>query len=258
METAKSDRENTTKTRRLSPLIAAIAIPLLGFFCYGIPYITGISYHQSYLSGFGIPIDLFPNDPLDNLTASYIAFLIALQNLLPIILSPIAWAYGILIIGGLLIYAKLLDKISKAKTPEFASRIISNNPTLRKIFGTITISTSITFFVFLLPIALTPLLALPAIIGDYSAKISVKRDIEKFSTDCDNTKTERERCFSLRDKYGSVSTGYVIASSSSQIALYNQGHVGIYPIEGRSLETVLPNQKEKASNPDHPTPTPTP
>ncbi|MCP1644204.1 hypothetical protein [Pseudomonas citronellolis] len=247
--TNKNTAQNTKIAMLSKPLFAAILIPLLGFLCYGVPYITGLSYHQTYLNSFGIPIGLFPNNPIDNLTSSYIALIIALQDCLTLIKKPYAWIFATASIAALITYILILNKISNITIPENITKKLPKSKALRTPATILLISLTSSLLLLLIPITTTPFLSLPVLLGNYSAEIAAKRDKKNFIRGCQAQSRESDRCYTLRDKYTRIATGNIISTSDTRIAIFNDGAVEIYNLDGITLEMIIPSKNNTPASP---------
>ncbi|MFJ3052996.1 hypothetical protein [Pseudomonas nitroreducens] len=214
----------------------AAFISTLGVFLYSIIYITGLSYHQRYLSEYGVPFGLFPQQPTDYLIYAYMSIINALSKLLNPLTSYKAWLVLAGTIAALIIYAALLTRLAKS---EFLEKKLNGLESKKKTLWAIIItllSFSSAGVIVLAPAVLILLLALPTQLGSYGAKISVEYEKAEFEKGCKPTNQSTEYCHSIKDNSGTIISGHIISTSTTHIAIYSNNSSYIYPISGKTIE----------------------
>lgn len=232
---------HTEKTRKehsesYKLIIRAALIPATGVLLYSVTYIIGLSYHQAYLSEYGVPLDIFPKQPSDYLLYAYIATITALINIPDLFSSYKAWLTLTALFAAMLIYTVTLTLIFKSKTTE---RMLKDLDKRRKTGLTLAIailSASASGLTLTAPLAALLILILPVQLGGYSAKLVANKERESFKLGCKPQNNSREYCYSLKDNFSTIKEGYIIATSPTHIAIYNKEKSYIYLLSGKSIE----------------------
>lgn len=228
---------SSDESETLKFLIRAALIPTIGLLLYSITYMIGLSYHQAYLSEYGVPIDLFQKQPSDYFLYTYIATITALSNILDLITDYRIWLSLTGLIAATLLYILALLLISKSKRLEKKLEKLNKHKKTSIALVIAILSTSTSGLILSTPIAALLILALPVQLGGYSAKIVASKEKENFKLGCKPENNSKEYCYSLKDNYNTIKSGYIISISPNHIAIYNKGQSYIYPLTGKSLET---------------------
>lgn len=197
----------------------------------------GLSYHQAYLSEYGAPIDLFPKQPSDYFLYAYIATITALSNFLDLATNYKIWLSLTGFVAAVLLYTLAISLIAKSKRIEKSLEKLNKHKKTGLALAIAILSASISGLILSTPIAAFLLLALPVQLGGYSGKIVAAKEKENFKLGCKPEKNGKEYCYTLKDNYNKIKTGYIIALSPSHIAIFNREHLYIFLLAGKTLET---------------------
>lgn len=208
---------------------------------YGFSYTTGLVYHQTYLSRFDVPPDLFKQSTAEYFVFAYAALLELIPSWLEVITGgykPLALFFLLFFVGGGV--GLLLAIFFNTTQGKRLQTTLQNNKTLYiagGLFGipAITLAALIFFLCLLIFFAI-----LPAWIGSGGAEKAVARDKAKFSSTC-SSQVKNVRCMDLIDDEKLIATGYVLQASDRYIALLTATGVKILPLKERALQLHTPH-----------------
>jgi hypothetical protein len=220
----------------------SILVPVLSFFGYYAPYMVGLAYHQRLLSQFDIPPGLFPSDTRQVFTSAYQAILEVWVDWSKFAIHSYVVPVSFFVLGIAFIswFALHVHKRKKSEASESANRKPRSKwvqlPVLFLIFGIAVASLSVT-----LPIALFPLLALPASLGQQGAQLVVDRNLKLLAGGCGIENEKHIYCQAVVDKDKIIAVGFEIATSDTRIALYQPGQTKIVKLGDATIEVMRPD-----------------
>ncbi|WP_019362351.1 hypothetical protein [Pseudomonas asplenii] len=226
-------------TKPTSQFPWVLALPLLGFVGYAAPYVTGLIYWQDYLRGLSVPSGLFEAEARDYFVYAYVALIESLGNWTGIVRNPVVW---LIIAGTTLGLSAELVLIKKLETSTRIKSTIEKYTRNRYITLTsalFVLSALITTLLMLIPLILLPVMLLPGIIGEYGAKQTLKRDQEIFSKGCDFSGHAKKHCYVVKDGEKIVASGFLVATSGTRLAIYENGSPKIIPLKDYSVEILV-------------------
>lgn len=224
----------------------AILVPVLSFLGYYAPYVVGLAYHQRLLSLFDVPAGLFPSDSRQVFVSAYQATLEVWIDWTKFIVHSYAIPIGSFFIG-LVFLSWIALKARKRKTPPVEGSVARKTvpkwvvlPIAFLVFGIAVASLSVS-----LPIALYPLLALPATLGQQGAQLVFDRKQKLLEGGCGVENTEHVYCQAVVDKDKVIAVGFTIATSESRIALYQARHTKIVKLGDATIEVMPPEDYKR-------------
>lgn len=218
-----------------------ILIPTLGFLGYYAPYVMGLAYHQHLLSLYGIPTGLFESEPRQLFMYAYEAILVVFGHwrvfittnwyVIPgVFLSILLFTSELLLITWLNRKRMISDAIDRTVKSKWLQILI-----LLLIF-----STAITTLFVLLPIALAPVIGLPALIGGYGAELTFEKAHKLYEGGCGAENAQHIYCKAVRDRDSVLGVGFLVLTSDSRIALYQPKHTKILSLRDATIEVMPP------------------
>ncbi|KPA87554.1 hypothetical protein [Pseudomonas asplenii] len=220
-----------------------LALPFLGFVGYAAPYVTGLIYWQHYLRGLSIPSGLFEAESRDYFVFAYVALVESLGNWTGIVRNPFVWlsvAGFILALSVELVVIKKLEKNARIKS---TFEKYTRNRYVALTSGLVVLCAAITTVLMLIPLILLPVLLIPGAIGNYGADQTLKRDREIFARGCDFSEEAKRHCYVVRDGEKVIASGFLVATSGSRLAIYENGRPRILPLKDYSVETLVEDEK---------------
>lgn len=216
-----------------------LALPFFGFVGYAAPYVTGLIYWQHYLRGLSVPSGLFEAEARDYFVYAYVALIESLGNWTGIVRNPFVWlsiAGFILALSVELVIIKKLEKNARIKsTVEKYTR----NRYVALTSGLVVLSAAVTTVLMLMPLIMFLVMLVPGAIGNYGADQTLKRDREIFAKGCDLSGQAKERCYVVKDGEKIIASGFLVATSGSRLAIYENGRPKIIPLKEYSVEALV-------------------
>jgi hypothetical protein len=235
VENQKTDHEDLEPRPKANLFKWATVSTLLASLGYGSAYITGLVYHQTYLSRFNVPSDLFKGTTADYFVFAYMAWIESMPDWLQTLTAdfrPLGLVFLFLLLNSGL--AILLAIASNARWAKSAQLRLRKNGTLQVFGGLLLFPTLTVASLFLIPTGLTTAAIIPALVGQHGAVRTFTRDSAAFSKDC-NASEIKIRCMDLMEENKLLATGYVIQASDRYIALLTLKGVHILPLKDRAL-----------------------
>ena len=225
----------------------------LGLTMAGIAYSLGDAYYSAYLGSFAVYNGAFPADHPTHFVLAVWGGLhatLALQNWLG--------AHVVRLLGMTavcLIYFAALPVIFAAISPflangkghvEGARALLTKHPRLRKYIGMVMaivffFLSALWFFMFVPPVR-----AIPSAIGEAVGKDVAKADLKDFDKGCHHSMA---KCYQAVKNGNEIARGYVIAQSTSRVALYYMGNTSQVSLGDVVLRTL---DAEAAKGPTKP------
>ncbi|UUQ64880.1 hypothetical protein NLK61_27420 [Pseudomonas fuscovaginae UPB0736] len=236
-------------TKSTSQFPWVLALPLLGFVGYAAPYVTGLIYWQHYLRGLSVPSGLFEAEARDYFVFAYVALIESLGNWAGFLRNPLVWlsiAGIILALSVELVVIKRLEKNARVKS---IVEKYTRNRYVALTSGLVVLSAAITTVLMLIPLIMLPVMLLPGVIGEYGAKQTLKRDQEIFSKGCDFSGQAKKHCYVVKDGEKIVASGFLVATSGTRLAIYENGRPKIIPLKDYSVEILVKKEDDKPAAP---------
>jgi len=236
-------------TKSTSQFPWVLALPLLGFVGYAAPYVTGLIYWQHYLRGLSVPSGLFEAEARDYFVFAYVALIESLGNWAGFLRNPLVWlsiAGIILALSVELVVIKRLEKNARVKS---IVEKYTRNRYVALTSGLVVLSAAITTVLMLIPLIMLPVMLLPGVIGEYGAKQTLKRDQEIFSKGCDFSGQAKKHCYVVKDGEIIVASGFLVATSGTRLAIYENGRPKIIPLKDYSVEILVKKEDDKPAAP---------
>lgn len=241
MEAAPETSSPTKQTSLFSlARIALILVPVMSFLGYYAPYVVGLAYHQHLLSLYDVPPGLFESEPRQLFIYAYQAVLEVAANwktfithsyIMPLVFFCV-FLFSAEIIG--LIWMGRSSKIDDAVNRRLKSKWA------QLLFGVTVLSAAITGMVASFPLALYPLIALPAKVGNFGAEISFEREHKLYEGGCGVENADHVYCKAVIDKDKILGVGFMIVTSDNRVALYQPKQMKILKLGDATIEVMRP------------------
>lgn len=218
------------------------ALPIIGFFCYGAPYVTGLVYRQVYLGRFNVPETLFKSEASDYFVYAYYAVLETLKNWNTFLSSPVVWLSIIGTIGLFALELLALHKLPNTAAVKSIANVLGRNKYVALATGLVSFSTAIATILLLIPVIIFPLILLPAIVGTYGANRAIERTLGLYDKGCDHPTDQKDYCHIIMDGTRIVATGFLVTSSDTRAVIYENNKAKIIPIKDYTIETMPPKE----------------
>ena len=220
---------------------SVVAVPFLGFVCYAAPYVTGLIYRGKQLDGLNVPAGLFKSDASDYFIYAYLAVIETFSNWTSFLTNPMLWAGMVAVFAILLLEVLLLPKLFESSAAQSIGKAVGKYRSVAIPTAVLTFSLMVTIVLLLIPLILSPLLILPAIIGQYSAKETLTRNLAFYAKGCEHVSADEDRCYAVMDGPRLVAAGFLVASSDQHLALYRDHKSVIVPIKDYTITTLSPD-----------------
>ncbi|VWB35236.1 hypothetical protein BAR24066_01533 [Burkholderia arboris] len=213
---------------------AAIVL-VIGWIGFWILYSSGDAYYRAFLSSFNVEADGFPIDQYRHFVLSAFSGL----NFMSLVDS---WANknksALMVFLGayvlFLVAVVIISLVSDGKENK-AAKYVSRHPVLRVIrdvlFAWYVFPTSL----FFISASFMFGASLPAAFAEAAGNAVAERSAGDYKKGCDQS---TENCQIALKNGAEIARGYVIAQSTTRIALFNNGSTVQIPLDGVELRTV--------------------
>jgi hypothetical protein len=208
----------------LSTFLAALLTPAA--------YLTGVSFHQSYLETFQIPYGLFPKASSDYFLFAYRAVMEAMpawMNFLAKEHWPAVLIFLVLLyFSGFVKFARWIEK------REFSKRTterLRNNRAMKFISELLFVPAIGLAAIFYIPTATVILLVIPIYIGSTGGEKAAQSDLMRFQGGCSQPKDQKAFCTSIIDNGKPNGAGFVIDASEKYVALLDGEKLKVLKID---------------------------
>ncbi|WP_156814500.1 hypothetical protein [Burkholderia lata] len=223
---------------------AAILL-VIGWIGFWVLYSSGDAYYRAFLSSFHVEADGFPVD-------QYRHFVLSALGGLNVISVVGNWAtknkqiLTILLAAYLLVLAlaAIVNLITDGRGNGVA-KYVSDRRVLRVIRDTLLVGYVFPVGVISISVSLIVGISLPSAFAEAAGAAVAEVSAADYKKGCNSSK---ERCQAALKSGTEIARGYVIAQSTTRIALFNNGSTVQLPLDGVELRTV-----PQASNPQLPT-----
>jgi hypothetical protein len=230
IETGKTPPEEQKQLTKIFTLIGVPAI--IGSTFTAATYLTGMAYHQKYLTYFHVNHGLFQKS-----SSEY--FLFAWRSVVEIlpgwlILAGADFRVPVVVFAmclfGILIkmFSQALDRTERMERIRAKTRNSKAFATFGELIFVPTIGLAAIYYV---PILLTLVLILPVEIGGIGAKQAAKADMARFEKGCKPVKGNDDFCIQIRETGKMIAHGFVIETSDKFIAIFEDGKARVLPIK---------------------------
>jgi len=216
-----------------------LTVPFLGFVGYAVPYVTGLLYWQHYLRGLNVPSELFEAEARDYFVFAYVALIETLGNWTGFVRNPFVWLTIVAIILAFSTELVVIKKLQTNSRIKLAVEKYTRNRHVALASGLVVFSTAVTTLLMLIPLIMLPVIVLPGVIGNYGANQTLKRDREIFSKGCDFSEQAKRHCYAVKDGEKIVASGFLVATSSAKLAIYENGRLKVIPLKDYSIEVLV-------------------
>lgn len=216
---------------KIWPLMLGIALPIFS----GAAYLTGITYHQTYLNAFRIPLNLLTKTTADYFLYAYMAVTEAGLKLLGV--SGLIMMVAIML-GAYLwqIFSWIDRKVMQSGHRQWVRSKVQSKPLLR-FLGKAMMVPSIVLALGYIGLLFFMLFLAPMMFGHTAGAQRADDDIAIFERGCEKVRRGGPDCNEIFEDGNPVpvARGFIIDSSEKYIAIYDGGTVRTLPVEGKSF-----------------------
>ncbi|HHY6927789.1 TPA: hypothetical protein ACV4T7_001686 [Burkholderia ambifaria] len=219
-----------------------VIVSIVGLVSLGVAYSLGDAYYSSYLRKFWIEAAAFPIDKAQHLVLSLFGALntVAIvqawltEHKVHVLKSVAAILFSIAV--WVVVEKGLLWAVERAsKRADGSTKSIKLWPIVVRFFTIVFWIWTSAGAAFLLGMFVPTFMALPSVIGESAGDGVAGDQMRDFDLGC---WVSQARCQMVLNGGKEVARGYIVAQSSTHVALYYEGNTVQLPLDGSEIRTV--------------------
>lgn len=224
------ERSSSLK-KLLVPALLGSAIPVFS----GAAYLTGLNYHQTYFLRLGVPPHVIEKSASDYFHYAYMATTESGMRLASLTgLAFMAWIVAAVYFWKILAYFDQV--VQQSRLVRWLRRRVHSNPAGRLIGKILLVPTLVMAFGYI-GVAILVIFLAPQMIGQQAGLYRALDDIALYGGGCSVPDNVLRQCVDVYDGEKCVTRGFVLDSSPTFIAIYEDNAVRTLPVEGKVFVT---------------------
>lgn len=234
---------SSSPKKLLVPVLLSSAVPVFS----GAAYLTGLNYHQTYFFKLGVPPHVIEKSASDYFHYAYMAMTESGMRLVGFTgLAIMAWIVGAVYFWQILAY---VDRaVQQSRILRWLRGQVNSNQAGRLIGKVLLVPTLVVGLGYI-GLALLLLVLVPPAIGQQAGLYRALEDIAVFEQGCNVRTNMLRQCVEVYEDEKCITKGFVVESSSTFIAIYENNAVRTLPVEGKVFVTQRRLSKASGASP---------